>query len=485
MNDKQPDNLLSASDESPEDAVKAVLASDTQSLSTSKSLAAFRRSQTFLARLPDPAVYKLRVATVSTLMVIFFILIPLLTMAGAIPKDRLTLLGRYLSFTVAALGIDLIWGYTGILSLCQAFFFCLGGYAIGMHLSLPEGGYFADAPDFLLFAYYGKAQKIPMFWQPFHSLTFSILAGVIVPMIAAAIFGFFIFRSRVRGVYFSIVTQAVAYGTALLFFRNELLLGGNNGLNKFYEPLQGSKAWVISLYLITLIVITLAYLLCRAITRSRLGKVLVAIRDKETRLYFAGYRPYAFKVFAFTVAGGLAGMGGLLYAPQMGLITPQEMSVEASILMVIGVALGGRGKLWGSIFGALLLKATFSSLTTDMPHLWLLIQGVMFVGVVLGFPDGVVGVWDQLEKYLKMRDISNFLATGGILLAVVLFVMIQSLGLMPRLLEVGVLTLDTDVIRLKYILLILLLGAGYARTVMARKKATPTKGFEVVPKGAA
>jgi urea transport system permease protein len=452
-------------------------------LPATPSSAAFRRSQTFLARLPDPAVYKLRFITVGSILLLFFVFIPLLNLAGVIPNNKVNVLGKYLSLAVVALGIDLIWGYTGILSLCQAFFFCLGGYAIGMHLSLPEGGGLYKVPQFMEFAYYGHHGQLPPFWQPFHSLFLSIIAGIVVPMLAAGIFGFFIFRSRVRGVYFSIVTQAVAFGTSLLFLRNEMLLGGNNGLTNFYHPLTQARSWILGLYLTTLVVIALTYLLCRALTRSRLGRVLIAVRDKETRLYFAGYRPYAFKVFAFAVAGGLAGIGGMLYAPQAGLITPQNMSVEASIMMVIWVALGGRGRLWGSIFGTLLVNATFSSLTSDIALDWLLVQGLMFIFVVLGFPDGVVGVWEQMEKYVKLRDWRQFFTTGGLLLTVVLFVLAESLNLMPRFLNITLMNVSGTSLKLKYFVLMGLLGGGYWRSLLVRTRVATGRGFPVVVKG--
>ncbi len=260
-----------------------------------------------------------------------------------------------------------------------------------------------------------------------------------------------------------------------------MLLGGTNGLTNFYRPLTQSRPWILGLYLTTLVLLTFSYLLCRTITRSKLGRVLVAIRDKETRLYFAGYRPYAFKVFAYAVAAALAGIGGMLYAPQTGIVTPQNMNVEASIVMVIWVAMGGRGKLWGAIFGTLLVSYTYSAITSDLPTIWPFIQGGMALAVVLVFPDGVVGVWDQLEKQVKTRDLPGFLVAGGILFGIVLFVLCQALGLMPHFLETVVFsTSSLGDVRWKSLVLVGLLAAGVVRWMLVRKRPAPKPGFEVV-----
>jgi urea transport system permease protein len=349
----------------------------------------YERSQTFLAKLPNPSVVRLRQISVGVVIAVFFLLIPLMNLAGVVEDYKLNLLGKYLCFAIAALGIDLIWGYTGLLSLCQALFFSLGGYAMAMHLSVKAGGgdvrpEYNDIPQFMFF---NNVRELPWFWKPFQSMPFAIFAGLMLPCLVASIFGFFIFRSRVRGVYFSIITQALAWGAWLLISRNEMLLGGTNGLTNFYKPLSESRPWIIALYFLTLFTLMGVYLFCRAITTSRLGRVLVAIRDRETRLYFAGYQPYAFKVFAFAVGAMIAAVGGMLYSPQVGIITPQNMSVPTSILMVIWVALGGRGKLWGAIYGALLVNVSLSSLSSDLPSLWLFVQGGMFLAVVLFFPD--------------------------------------------------------------------------------------------------
>src|SRR5688500_12471405 len=303
----------------------------------------------------DPRVRRLRLIATLGVLALFFLVIPGLNRAGVIPDYKLNVLGKYLCFAIVALGIDLIWGYAGLLSLCQALFFALGGYAMAMHLSLPEGGGVYEVPQFLSYVSYGQDNPLPSFWRPFRSCAFAVAAGVFVPALVASVFGFFIFRSRVRGVYFSIITQAVAWGAWLLISRHEMLLGGTNGLTNFSKALTQEKKYVLALYLLTAGTVALAYGVCWWVTRCRLGRVLVAVRDKETRLYFAGYKPYAFKVFAFTLAAVLAAVGGMLYSPQVTIISPHNMRVEESILMVIWVALGGRGRLWGAILGTLLV----------------------------------------------------------------------------------------------------------------------------------
>jgi urea transport system permease protein len=441
----------------------------------------YLRSQTFLAKQPDADVYRLRLGVVVGLLSLFFIVIPVLNAANVVPDYKLNFLGKYLSLSLVAIGIDLIWGYTGILSLCQGFFFCLGAYAMSMHLSLPEGGGVYRIPQFMEFAYYGHGGQLPPFWKPFRSLAFAISAGIVLPALVAGLFGFFIFRSRVRGVYFSIITQAVAWGAWLLISRNEMLLGGTNGLTNFYRPLTQSRHWIVMLYFTTLVMIVLAYLLCRAIAQSKLGRVLVAIRDKETRLYFAGYRPYAFKVFAFVLAAILAGIGGMLYAPQTGIVTPQNMNVEASILMVIWVALGGRGRLWGAIFGTLVVNYTYTAMTSDMPTIWPFIQGGMFLAVVLAFPDGMVGLWDQLEKQVKLGDWLGATGIAVSFIAIALFVLAQSLGVMPPLMEkVAVRNASVGDIKIKYLTLIGLIVLSAVSTYL-RKRSYQIRSVGALP----
>ncbi|MFA9479444.1 urea ABC transporter permease subunit UrtC [Phycisphaerales bacterium AB-hyl4] len=348
----------------------------------------------------DPAVRRFRLTALLFLTGVVIIALPALNLMGLIDTHNMNRIGRYMCFVLVALGIDLIWGYTGVLSLCQAFFFCLGGYAIGMHLSLPEGGgdvrpEYNNIPQFFHFS---NVRELPLFWEPFASLPFAIAAGMLIPATIAGVFGFFIFRSRVRGVYFAIITQALAWAAALTFARNELLLGGSNGLTNFNRSLNQSQVWVLGLYLLTAGTIIVAFLGCRSLTRSRLGRILIATRDNESRLRFAGYRPEWFKLFVFIIAAVLAGVGGMLYVPQNGIITPNLMRVEDSIWMIVWVALGGRGRLWGAVFGAMVVGLTYSMMTSDLPQAWPFIQGAMFLAVVLLFPNGLVGLWDKLEK---------------------------------------------------------------------------------------
>ncbi len=353
-----------------------------------------------LAQQVDPAVARLRCWAIIGLTVVAVVLLPALHLLDIIEAHHVNRIGRYLCFVLVALGIDLIWGYTGVLSLCQALFFCLGGYAIGMHLSLPAGGgdvrpEYNNIPQFF---HYSDVTTLPLFWQPFSSLTVALAAGLLVPAAVAAVLGFFIFRSRVRGVYFAILTQAIAWAAFLAFNRNDMLLGGTNGLTNFNRALNQETAWVLGLYLATVACIAGAILACRHVTRSRFGRLMVAIRDNESRLRFAGYRPEYVKVLVFAFAGLLAGLGGILYVPQNGIITPNLMRVEDSIWMVIWVALGGRGRLWGAVFGAMVVALSYSMLTSDLPRAWPFIQGAMFIAVVLLFPMGLVGLWDRLEK---------------------------------------------------------------------------------------
>jgi urea transport system permease protein len=311
----------------------------------------------------------------------------------------LNLFGKFLTYAILALGIDLIWGYTGVLSLGHGVFFGLGAYAMGMHLMLEIGEksvYQNALPDFMV---WNQVKELPLFWKPFYSVAFTLLAVVVVPGIVALVFGFLTFRSRIRGVYFSIITQALALCAWLTFNRNAMNLGGTNGLSGFKTmfgfPLNdvGTQR---GLYVVTALCLCGAYLLCRGIVRSPAGKVLVAIRDSETRVLFCGYSPAAFKLFVFAVSAALAGVAGALYVGQVGIITPARIGVLPSIEMIIWVAVGGRGTLIGPIVGAFGVNWLQSLLTTHYPDLWILVLGGMFVAVVLFVPDGIVGTAQKL-----------------------------------------------------------------------------------------
>jgi urea transport system permease protein len=350
----------------------------------------------------EPEIARFRQRAVTGLLLTVFVLIPALSLAGVIESHDVNRIGRYLCFAIAALGVDLIWGYTGVLSLCHALFFCLGGYAIAMHLSLPQAGgdvrpEYHNIPQFFFF---NNVDRLPWWWEPFASLPVVLIVAIAAPAIVSGLFGFFIFRNRVRGVYFSIITQALAWGAFLAFSRNELLLGGTNGLTNFYKPLNTEIPWMLGLYLLAAVVLAGSFVACRALVGSRLGRVLIAIRDNETRLYFLGYRPDLYKAFAFMASALLAAVGGMLYVPQNGIMTPNVMRVEDSIWMVIWVAVGGRGKLWGAVTGALLANFTYSAVTSDMPKTWPFVQGGLFL-TALAFPGGAGDLWIRLENEVR------------------------------------------------------------------------------------
>ncbi|MDE2732851.1 MAG: urea ABC transporter permease subunit UrtC [Gemmatimonadota bacterium] len=335
------------------------------------------------------------------LFAFFGVLVPLLNYLGLVADTTLNLWGRYFCFAIVALGMDLIWGFTGILSLCQAFFFCLGGYAIGMHMLLKtgtKGVYGSTLPDFMV---WNRVEELPLFWEPFHSLPLTLLLGLLVPGLAALTFGFLAFRSRIKGVYLAIITQALALAMWLLFLRNETMLGGTNGLTDFKTLLGfelAEPATKRGLYVVACAALVGAYYLCRYIVGSKLGKLLVAIRDSEHRLRFIGYHITRYKLFVFVVASALAGLGGMLYVPQTGIITPGRMDVQASIEIVVWTAVGGRGTLVGAIVGAVLVNLLYSFLTGAFPGTWLYFLGALFVGVVLFFPEGVAGIVGRLRR---------------------------------------------------------------------------------------
>jgi urea transport system permease protein len=339
-------------------------------------------------------------------------LVVVLPLLNTLPKGSplhvsdftLNLFGKFLTYAILALGIDLIWGYTGVLSLGHGVFFGLGAYAMGMHLMLEigtQGVYRNVLPDFMV---WNRVTELPFFWKPFYSASFTLLAVVVVPGIVAAVFGFLTFRSRIRGVYFSIITQALALCAWLTFNRNAMNLGGTNGLSGFktiFGLSLNDAATQRGLYVASAISLCLSFLLCRWIVRSPAGKVLVAIRDSETRVLFCGYSPAAFKLFVFTVSAVLAGVAGALYVGQVGIITPARMGVLPSIEMIIWVAVGGRGTLLGPVVGAVGVNWLQSLLTTHYPDIWILVLGGMFVTVVLFFPDGVVGTIQKAVRRLQ------------------------------------------------------------------------------------
>jgi urea transport system permease protein len=310
-----------------------------------------------------------------------------------LPPFRLNLLGRFLSLGIVALGVDLIWGFTGLLSLGQGIFFALGGYALGMHLQLSslEPG---QLPEF--FGLYG-VKDLPAFWQPFTSPVFTFFAIWVIPALVAGLLGFLVFRNRIKGVYFSILTQAALLVFFNFFNGQQKLINGTNGLKtdtaRFFGQLVGSDSSQRLLFWLTVLLVIGAWFLCRWLTSGRFGDALIAIRDDEPRMRFTGYNPTAYKTLVFTVAGALAGISGALYTVQSGIVSPQFMSVAFSIEMVIWVAVGGRGTLLGAIFGAVLINYAKSLISEALPETWLFIQGALFLLVVTVLPDGIVGWW--------------------------------------------------------------------------------------------
>jgi urea transport system permease protein len=316
----------------------------------------------------------------------------------------LNLWGKYLTYAVLALSVDLLWGYTGLLSLGQCLFFALGGYALGMYLMLKIGQlgqYHSDLPDFMVFLGY---DKLPAFWVPFQSFGFALLAVVLVPALLALVFGFLAFRSRIRGVYFSILTQALTYAACLMFYRNEFAFGGNNGFTDFkfilgYDLREPSTQR--ALYMLSVILLLLVYLFCRWLTGTKFGKVQRAIRDSETRVLFTGYAAANFKLFVFVICAIIAALGGALYVPQVGIINPSDLAPDKSLEAVVWVAVGGRGTLVGPILGAISVNALKSFATRAFPEYWLLIEGALFILVVLFMPKGLVGLAGQLRNVLE------------------------------------------------------------------------------------
>ncbi|MDR4481581.1 MAG: urea ABC transporter permease subunit UrtC [Nitrospira sp.] len=316
--------------------------------------------------------------------------------------------GKFLAFAILALGLDLIWGYAGILSLGQGVFFGLGAYCMGMHLMLTigsEGVYGSALPDFMV---WNQVTELPFFWKPFYNFSAAVLAGLLVPAGFALLFGFLAFRSRIRGVYFAIITQALALMAWLIFNRNETNLGGTNGLTDFKTILGfrlSEPGTQLALYVITVLCLGGAYLLCRWIIVSRAGRVLIAIRDSEQRVLFSGYSPANYKLFVFVISAALAGLAGMLYVPQVGIITPAQMGVLPSLEMVIWVAVGGRATLVGAIVGAVGVNLGRSILTNHFPELWPFFLGGLFVVVVLLFPDGVMGITRNVREKIAKRSI--------------------------------------------------------------------------------
>jgi urea transport system permease protein len=326
---------------------------------------------------------------------VFVLGLPAGNALGLVSDYHLNLFGKYLALAILALGLDLLWGYAGILSLGQAIFFGIGAYAIGMHMLLASAGrgvYGERIPDFLV---WNQVYQLPLFWRPFHSFALALAVALLLPAAAAAVIGALTFRRRLRGTYFAILTQAIAFAVWLMLNRNEMRLGGTNGLTDFKSllgfPLAG-PATLRALYVATAAALLGALVAARWLVRSKVGLVLEAVRDNERRLEFLGYDVARFKIVVFAAAASLGGLAGALYAPQVGIITPSQVGVLPSLEVVIWVAFGGRGTLWGPVLGAVSINWLRSVLTATYPTLWPVILGGLFVGVIMLFPEGLVGI---------------------------------------------------------------------------------------------
>ena len=341
-----------------------------------------------------------------SLLGIAIVLLPLLNIFAPensflhIPDYMFSLFGKYLCYALVALAIDLIWGYTGVLSLGHGVFFSLGGYAMGMYLMRSigkEGVYKSDLPDFMVFLDW---KELPWYWWGFDSFIFTFFVILILPGLFAFIFGYFAFKSRIKGVYFAIITQAMTYALMLLFFRNNTGFGGNNGLTDFKRILGYSlqePSTKMSLYILTAVVLFVFYVVARFVVQSKFGRVLTAIRDSENRVMFSGYNTLNYKLAIWTISAFICGIAGALYVPQVGIVNPSEMQPSNSIEMAIWVAVGGRGTLSGALVGAGLVNGAKSWFTVAAPDYWLYFLGILFIVVTLFFPKGFVGIFSRLR----------------------------------------------------------------------------------------
>ncbi|PMN64322.1 urea ABC transporter permease subunit UrtC [Enterovibrio norvegicus] len=345
--------------------------------------------------------------TLIALLGLSIVLVPVLNLW--VPADSpfhletytVSLLGKYLCYAILALSVDLVWGYLGILSLGHGAFFALGGYAMGMYLMRQVGdrGVYGDPflPDFMVFLNW---TELPWFWHGFDQFWFACVMAVVVPGVLAFVFGWLAFRSRVSGVYLSIMTQAMTFALMLAFFRNEMGFGGNNGLTDFKDLLGfslQSDTTRVGLFMATALGLIITYLLCRAIVSSRLGALAIAVRDAESRARFVGFAVENSKLWLFVVSAAIAGIAGALYVPQVGIINPGEFAPLLSIEIVVWVALGGRATLYGAVIGAVIVNYAKSWFTVEFPEVWLFALGALFVAATLYLPKGVTGLWTKQE----------------------------------------------------------------------------------------
>jgi urea transport system permease protein len=355
-----------------------------------------------------------RIAIMLGALVALAVVVPLLNLAVPpgnplhVPNHIVALVGKYLCYALLALSLDLVWGYCGILSLGHGAFFALGGYAMGMYLMRQIGsrGVYGnpDLPDFMVFLNW---KELPWYWYGFDQFWFAALMVMAVPGLLAFVFGWFAFRSRVTGVYLSIITQAMTYALLLAFFRNDMGFGGNNGLTDFKEilgfPVQAASTRA-GLFAVSALALALGVLVTASIVGSKFGKLMIAVRDAESRTRFIGWRPENVKLFAFTVSAVMAGIAGALYVPQVGIINPGEFAPANSIEVVVWTAVGGRGTIVGPIIGAMLVNAAKSWFPAAFPEFWLFALGGLFIAVTLFLPKGIVGAWEALKGRIPPRD---------------------------------------------------------------------------------
>ena len=321
-----------------------------------------------------------------------------------------TLVGKIMCYCIVAVAMNLIWGYTGILSLGHGLFFALGGYAFGMYLMRQigrDGQYQSDLPDFMVFLDW---KEYPWHWAGTDYFIWAALLGLLVPGVLAFVFGFFAFRSRIKGVYFSIITQAMTFAFMLLFFRNETGFGGNNGFTDFKRILGfpiTEPPMRATLFALSAVALIGALLLSRYLIRSKTGRILTAIRDSESRLMFSGYNPLGYKLFIWTLSAVLCGIAGALYVPQVGIINPSEMSPANSIEIAVWVAVGGRGTIIGPLLGASAVNGAKSFFTQSFPEYWLFFLGLLFILVTLFMPKGIVGLASQVKKVVTGKGGSS------------------------------------------------------------------------------
>lgn len=355
---------------------------------------------------------KTEILLVAIFGIFFVVVFPALHAGGVISDVTLYQWAKYLCYAMLAISVDILWGYTGLLSLGQALFFSLGSYMFGMYLMLKIGklGSYAQSgqnpnliPDFLFFLGH---TDLPSFWKPFQNFSFAVAMVLILPGLLALVFGFLAFRSRIKGVYLSILTQALTYGAMLMFYRNDMLMGGNNGFTDFKTILGANLRDPLTqrtLYIITAVTLLLVYLGLRWLTRTKFGLVQRAIRDSETRVLFSGYAAANYKLFVFVLSALIGAVAGALFIPQVGAINPSEMSPEKSLEAVVWCAVGGRGTLIGPILGAVGVNSLKNWATREYPDLWLIILGGLFILIVLFLPKGIVSLPGLIKDWLGKR----------------------------------------------------------------------------------